>query len=347
MRYFYYRFGEEALQAVVADPRDGASGLAGELAKNGYTFDEFFVEWTLANYVNDGRVPKGQYASPGLTAAMKTDQTHSRYPVRRETAVHQYGTDYVVFEPGEEARTLHVTFDGANRTRILPTSPHSGDYFWYSHRGDSSDMTLTRSFDLGGMDSATLSFWTWYDIEHGWDYGYVEISADAGQTWKVLEGPRTTDYDPAGNAFGPGYTGETEKWVREKIDLSDYAGQDVLVRFEYITDDAYNTPGWAIDDIAILELGDEDDVESGQGDWDAQGFARVTNYMPQRFSVQFIVHGNTGLVTFHQMALDAEQKGDWNIAGFGSDVERVVMVISGLTPVTTEWAYYEYQATAD
>jgi hypothetical protein len=347
MRYFHYRFGEDAVQAIVAEPRNGESGLASELAKHDYTFDAFFKEWTLANYVNDGRIPKGQYASPGVISEMKIDKTHDRYPAKRETAVHQYGTDYVVFEPSEEARTLHVTFDGANRTRILPTPPHSGDYFWYSHRGDSSDMTLTRAFDLGGLDDATLSFWTWYDIEHGWDYGYVEVSADGGETWDVLEGPRTTDYDPAGNAFGSGYTGETEKWVQEEIDLGAYAGQEILLRFEYITDDAYNAPGWAIDDIAIVELDNEDDVEAGQGDWDAQGFVRVTSFMPQHFSVQFIVYGSTGLVDFYDMALDAEQKGEWETAGFGSDVERVVMVVSGLTPVTTEWAYYEYRVTTE
>ena len=101
MRYFYYRFGEEAVQAVVANPLNGEGGLADELAKNGYTFDEFFVKWTLANYVNDGRVPEGQYASPGVMAPMKVDRTHSTFPAKRESGVHQYGTDYVAFEPGE------------------------------------------------------------------------------------------------------------------------------------------------------------------------------------------------------------------------------------------------------
>jgi immune inhibitor A len=347
MRYLYYRFGKEAVRDIVADPRDGEAGLSSELAEHDYTFDAFFKEWTLANYLNDGRIPEGQYASPGVLQAMKIDKTHSRYPAKRKSAVHQYGTDYVVFEPEEKTRTLHVAFDGANRTRILPTAPHSGDYFWYSHRGDSSDMTLTRRFDLGGLSSATLTFWTWYDIEHGWDYGYVEVSADNGQTWTILEGPRTTDYNPAGNSFGPGYTGETKKWVQEEIDLSDYAGREVLVRFEYITDDAYNTPGWALDDIAIEELGLEDDVEAEESEWEAQGFVRVTSFMPQRFSVQFIVFETSGLVTFRDLSLDADQQGEREVADFGGDVEQVVMLVSGLTPVTTEWAYYEYQATVE
>jgi immune inhibitor A len=347
MHYFYYRFGEDAVGAVVADPRNGEAGLSSELSKHGYTFDAFFQEWTLANYLDDDTIFEGQYTSPGVSQAAKIDQTHTTYPAKRETAVHQYGTDYVMFEPGEGTGTLHIAFDGANRTRILPTSPHSGDYFWYGHRGDSSDMTLTRNFDLSGLDSATLTFWTWYDIENGWDYGYVEVSTDAGQTWTILEGPSTTDYNPAGNSFGAGYTGESEKWAQERIDLSDYAGQQVLVRFEYITDDAYNAPGWVLDDIAIPELGLEDDVENGEQTWEGQGFVRVTSFMPQRFSVQIVVFENSGLVTFHDLALDAEQRGEWEIADFGRDVQQVVMVISGMTPVTTEWAYYEYAATLE
>jgi hypothetical protein len=36
--------------------------------------------------------------------------------------------------------------------------------------------------------------------------------------------------------------------------------------------------------------------------------------------------------------------GEGEIASFGGDVGKMVMVVSGLTPVTTEWPYYEYQA---
>jgi hypothetical protein len=344
MRYFLYRFGEDAVSAVAADPGDGVVGLSGELEAHGYTFDSLFREWTLANYLNDGDIDEGQYASPALQIPMKIDQTHESYPAERDTAVHQYGADYVVFEPGEATGALRVNFDGANRARIVPTTSHSGETFWYSHRGDSSDMTLTRSLDLSGLDAATLTFWTWYDIENGWDYGYVEISIDGGQTWVILQGPQTTDYNPAGNAFGPGYTGESEGWIQQSIDLSGYVGQEALIRFEYITDDAYNAPGWVLDDIAVPEMEWTDDVESSSQEWDAQGFAHATSFLPQMFSVQFLVFDTSGVVTIHDLPLDDDQKGEWDIADLGGSVEKVVMVVSGLTPVTTEWAYYEYQA---
>ncbi len=57
------------------------------------------------------------------------------------------------------------------------------------------------------MDSATLDFWTWYDIEDDWDYGYVMASTDGGVTWTPLDTADTTEENPNGNSFGPALTG--------------------------------------------------------------------------------------------------------------------------------------------
>ena len=68
----------------------------------------------------------------------------------------------------------------------MDTTAHSGRYVWWSNRGDESDTTLTRTFDLTGLEQATLQAWLWYDIEKDYDYAYVEVSTDGGQTWEVL-----------------------------------------------------------------------------------------------------------------------------------------------------------------
>ena len=80
--------------------------------------------------------------------------------------------------------------------------------------------------------------------------------------------------NPVGNNFGHGYTGKSDDWVEESIDLTAYAGRKVLVRFEYVTDDAVYVDGILIDDLAIRELGFADDVEQEQG-WRAEGFVRT------------------------------------------------------------------------
>ena len=159
----------------------------------------------------------------------------------------------------------------------MDTTPQ-GAYSWWSNRGDHSDSTLTRAFDLSDAKSATLKFSTWYDIEDGWDYAYVEASTDGGKTWQILPGQHTTDKNPVGNAFGPGWTGvsgvpgtrprQAPKWVNEQVDLTPFAGKEILVRFEMVTDDAVNEPGLLIDNIAIPEIGYQDDGEAGAAGWE-------------------------------------------------------------------------------
>jgi immune inhibitor A len=347
MCYFYGLFGEESIRAVVADQDDGIVALDKELASHGYGFEQLFQDWTVANYVDDASIAGGRFYSPVLSQPVYPEHTHTSYPVEREASVHQYGADYVVFRSGESASgTLRIEFEGATRTRLLPILPRDGDYFWYSHRGDSMDTRLTQSFDLSGLDSATLTYWTWYDIERGWDYGYVEASVDGGETWTILPGRLTTDYDPVGNSYGPGLTGSSRGWEQERVDLSGFAGQEVLVRFEYVTDDAFNAPGWALDSVEIAEIGFSDDAETGPEGWDAEGFVRVTNFMPQRYSLLFLVYDWYGDFEIEGGLGEPAEDGLY-VAGFGTDVERVVMIVSGLTPVTTEWAYYDYAATLD
>jgi hypothetical protein len=240
---------------------------------------------------------------------------------------------------------MTIAFSGSTQVKLVPNNPHSGKYFWWSNRGDNSNMTLTRAFDLTELSQAKLKVWLWYDIEEDWDYAYIEVSTDGGQTWDILKGQYTTDTNPNGNSFGHAYTGksgsgdEAPNWIEEEIDLAPYVGQEILLRFECITDDAVNHVGFCVDDIAIPELGYFDDVE-GQGQWIAEGFVRTDNILPQRFLVQLIELGTD--VKVRRMELDEAQSGRLVVQDLGKRVERAVLVVSAWAPVTTELASYEY-----
>jgi hypothetical protein len=249
--------------------------------------------------------------------------------------------DYVYLEGGAD---LTLDFYGDTRARLLNTQPHSGEYLWYANRGDDSDMRLTRAFDLSGLSQATLQFWTWYDIEGDWDYGYVMASSDDGNTWQILRGPSTTDANPNGNNYGWGYTGRSgggdrPRWIEQQLDLSAYAGERVLVRFEYITDDALNYPGWAIDDVSIPGLGYVDDVEDGDGGWTAEGFVRTNNHVPQDYAVQLITFGAETSV--RRLPLGENGSARWSLPL--ADADHAVLLVSGLARVTTEPAGYLYR----
>jgi bacillopeptidase F (M6 metalloprotease family) len=148
-------------------------------------------------------------------------------------------------------------------------TPHSGNYEWYSGKGDNLNNVLTRKLTL--PTKAQLKFWTWYDIELEWDYGFVEVSNDNGTSWSTVNGSITTNSDPNGNnQEGNGITGSSGGWVHATFDLSHYGGQKMMLRLRYKTDGATQGMGWTIDDISIK--GFSDDVESGNQGWDANGW---------------------------------------------------------------------------
>jgi len=260
--------------------------------------------------------------------------------------VHQFASDYIELYP--EKGDVRITFTGTLTVPVVPNRAWSGRYQWWSNRGDQGDTTLTRALDLTKLTQATLRCWLWYDIEEGWNYAYIVVSTDGGKTWRTLQGRYTTQADPSGQNLGHAYTGRSgggkePRWVEEEIDLTPYAGQKILLRFEYITDDAVNRVGFCVDDIQIPQLGYAHDAEGGDDGWVAAGFVRMDNTLPQRFLVQVITIGQQ--TTVQRLALDKKGLGHLDIRGFGQDVKRIILVVSGMTPVTTEVARYRYSIT--
>jgi hypothetical protein len=339
------RYREAMTQAALAHPANGIAGYTAALAEHGYDehFEQIFADFLVANYVQDPNLEEGLWGyrdfSPGQVSLTKLYRV---YPQSEQTTVYQYGGDYIELTGFGD---VTVEFTGSTQVAVVENEAHSGRYQWYSHRGDDTNTRLTRAFDLSTVEKATLSYATWYDIESDWDYGYVEISTNGGTSWTILQTPHSATTNPSGNAYGPGYTGQSEGWLEESLDLTPYTGQEVLIRFEYVSDDAVNRPGWTIDDLGIPEIGFSDDVETELNDWQAEGFIRMDNVLPQRFTVQVIEIG-PDLTTVRPLALDETNSGTLTITDLGNRVERAILIISGLTPVTSQPASYEYRLTA-
>jgi immune inhibitor A len=346
LAYFLERYGEEALRSLSAEAANGAAGFDAVLARvdPGRTFTDLFADWVVANYLDDPDSAAGSfgYASVRLDRPSHSAQ-HREHPTEQRASVRQHAMDYVLLE-GEG--DLQVRFSGSTLVPLVGNEVHSGAYQWWAVRGDEGDATLTRAFDLSGLSRATFEVWMWYDLEEDYDYGYVAVSADSGETWTLLANEHTTTASPTGDSYGPAFTGRSgggtaAKWVQQAFDLSPYAGQEILVRFEVITDESVNRPGLALDDFAIPELGYADDVEGGEAGWQAEGWLRVTEKVPQSFLVQVISLGSSPRV--ERMVLDQENQGEVTISGLGAGIDRAVLAISAMAPYTTEPATYSYE----
>jgi hypothetical protein len=352
--YFLDRFGEDATKALVSHPNNGMSSVDEVLSQFGavdsltgqpISADDVFQDWTIASYLQSSKVGDGRYTYHNYPAAPQPDETETirTCPAAQATrSVTQYGVDYIRFTCAG-SYTLH--FEGSVQVGVLPEDAHSGAYAFWSNKGDESDMTLTREFDFSDQSGPlTFSYWTWYDLEEDYDYLYLEASTD-GQTWQILDTPSCMTEDPSGNSYGCGYNalsggGNTARWIQETIDLSDYAGQKVFLRFEYITDAAVNGEGLLLDDVAIPEIGYAADFEADAGGWEAAGFVRIDNFLPQTFRLALITKGSTTTVTYIPVAPDITADIPMTIGG---DVDEVVLVISGVTRFTRQEAAYRFE----
>ncbi len=351
--YFYERYGEEATTALVKNPKNGLTAVKDTLTAIGatdpatgeaVTVVDLYGDWLAANLLQDPSLGDGRYgyvfpAMEGLPTAGITDEIQPEgVPVPREAP--QWGPEYLHIN-SSGAQTLRFTFKGSTTVGLMPVNAHSGEYMWWGNRTDDSDTRLTRTVDLTGVDSATLKYWTWYYIEELWDYGYVMVSTDGGATWTPIETSLMTREDPHSNSYGPGYTAQSGDWVEETVDLTPYTGQEIMIRFEYITDDATTQPGMLIDDVSIPEIGYADDMESGVGDWVTEGWIRTDNILPQDFLVLLVQPGNSAQPVTRLLGPDTEPLGEWEFEVGG----EAYIIVSGLAPVTTEAAQYTYTLT--
>jgi len=348
MTYFLDRFGEDASKAVVAHPENSMESINAVLDEMGLinphtqetlTAEDVFADWAVANYLQDPSLADGRFGysnyDPSQAALTETiygftSETLNRY-------VCQYGVDTIRLTDIQGDITLNFT--GSTIVNVLPEGAYSGNYAFYSNKGDESDMTLTREFDFSSVEEPiTLNYYTWYDLEEDYDYLYLSASVD-DENWTILTTPSCTTLDPSGNSFGCGYNGSTDGWILETVDLSAYAGEVVSLRFEYITDAAVNGEGLLLDDISVDAVGYFTDFEDDDGGWVPDGFARITNELPQTFKVSLITLDGASTVTYVSLS-------ETNTASIDLTLDlndEVILVISGTTPHTNQKASYQIE----
>lgn len=348
LTYFLDRFGEEATKALVGHQANGITSVDNVLAELEITdpedgdlieADDLFTDWVIATYLQDGTVGDGRYTYHNYPDAPQSEETELiRYcPLEATTRdVHQYGVDYIQITCRGD---FTLTFEGSTQVKVIPEDPHSGDFAFWSNKGDESDMTLTRSFDFSEHTGPlTLTFWTSYDLEEDYDYLYLLASTD-GENWEILTTPSGTAEDPSGNSYGWAYNGNSQGWIQETVDLSEFAGEEIQLRFEYVTDAAVHGEGFLLDDLSIPELNYSTDFEQDDGGWEAEGWVRIENMLPQTYRLALIIIGDQTSVQYIELGADNRVEYPLSI---GADVDEVVLVVAGTTRFTRQTAAYRF-----
>jgi hypothetical protein len=121
------------------------------------------------------------------------------------------------------------------------------DDCWAQGRGYGNDWTcsLWRGFpEINGRPPGEVLFLEYdqrYAMENDYDYGYVDVSSDGGNNWTTVN---TVD-----NPGFVGHPGTSQDWDSADpvnpghmvIDLTDYVGTDLAIRFRFESDPAYSS----------------------------------------------------------------------------------------------------------
>jgi immune inhibitor A len=347
MLYFWDRYADAGVQALAAEDANGLAGVQSTLNQidPGKQVDDFVADWLVARLLDEPAIEDGRYGYQQTDrATVEPRQTIDHYPFNEQTSVHQYAGDYIQLE-GE--RDLTLDFTGSTKALMIDTQAYSGNYFMWSNRADVADLRLQREFDLSSVQQATLKYWTWYDLEKDWDYAYVSVSEDGGQTWKLLQAPSMTDSNPTNANYGWGYTdksggGQRAEWIQESIDLTPYAGKKISIAFDVINDLAVNRPALALDDVEVPEINYRTDFEQDAGGWQPAGWIRTNNFVPQRYVVQLVSFSQDGQIAVSRLPVNEDNTAHWDIAL--SRLEKAIVVVSPMASKTTEVAHYSWTA---
>ena len=117
-------------------------------------------------------------------------------------------------------------------------------------------------------ENPALRFWHWFETSNTVNGGFVQVSTNDGLTWQKVSSesfvrngyPQALQYGLFAIPSLDGFTGSSnDEFIDSYIDLSDYSGQDIKVRFRFGSQEGSTPanvpfPGWYIDDFELLDL---------------------------------------------------------------------------------------------
>jgi hypothetical protein len=307
--------GDRLIKMIFREQLDGMEGVQKAItewnATNGTATDlpsaaELFKDWAVTMYLDDEGSTRFDLfnfdlgpASGGWTIDVANDEfwddrgnyqgsqpskKWDRAANRPDGTALPFGVSYEKFRnPGPR---VGIEFTGEAGSQV---APHSGpDHYWGGYQSQ-NDSVLGLSNAAGAQ---TVDFWSWYFIEEGWDYGFVE--AQVNGEWVTLEVTDvetgevvSTDDDPQGNnTEGNGLTGTSggEYFVDEPVYghySVDVPAGATDVQFRYSTDAAYLDTGFFIDDVTVDGADAAFDADS---DWVLTDGTQTNNWTVQVIS---------------------------------------------------------------
>ena len=334
--YLWEQFGDEFIQALSANRLDGMAAVIDTLNKTPErpSINKIFRNWLIAVYLNEEDQAESVYGFSRYefesSVAHQVAWANSTTPFSAVQNRPQFSGWYVEL-PSNQQVTL--SFAGDSVQPLFSPLPQNidgshGTAFFAPPR-NRVDATLRKTVNVSNIPEPTINFDVWYDMEDGYDYVYLMVSADGGRNWEMLQAP-----DMKQGTYGPGYSGISAGWRSQSISLSQWSGQQILVQFQVLTDSAVPANGFAIDNIQISGEQTTSTFEFDGGGWVPQGFVRTGSFIPQEWVISMVHELADGQMQVQDIQIDryGEFSGTIQVGNNGS------LIIAPVSPFTTNKA---------
>tara|TARA_B110000285_G_C15109453_1_gene610101 strand:- start:531 stop:2249 length:1719 start_codon:yes stop_codon:yes gene_type:complete len=175
-----------------------------------------------------------------------------------DTITKTYGalTLLSVSDASNAATNWTGTGDWGTTTSTFVSSPRSFRDSQNNYGNNSNTIyQYNQTIDLINAMNAQITYYAKWEIEADYDYCQFQVSTDGGTTWIGQCGNYTVAGTSANGSVQPDgepvYEGTKSDWVLEEINLSDYLGQSINVRFLLESDGGVNQDGFYFDDFSV------------------------------------------------------------------------------------------------
>ncbi|MEQ9187699.1 MAG: M14 family zinc carboxypeptidase [Cryomorphaceae bacterium] len=145
-------------------------------------------------------------------------------------------------------------WDATDETYYSPDHSITDSPYAQYQNGQNSELIYNRIIDLREADKGLLTFKAKWFVEAGWDFVQVLASPINEENWSPLCGKYSVEGNQYQDLGQPLWDGYQSDWVDEEVDLDDYLGERIQIKFKLESDNFLTYDGFYFDDLEVVAL---------------------------------------------------------------------------------------------
>ena len=176
---------------------------------------------------------------------------------KHDTIVKTFGNSTSQFlDPANSGANWTGSWATTTSTYVSPSTSFTDSPTGNYSNNANKTYTFNNTINLTNAISAGVKFYAKWAIETDYDFVQFQVSNDNGATWVGQCGKYTVPGNSSSGSVQPNneplWEGTQSDWVLEEINLSDYLGDSIKVRFQLKSDSYQNEDGFYFDDFEIM-----------------------------------------------------------------------------------------------